>query len=128
MVAPTLTPGQILGHFRLIEEIGAGGMGIVFRAHDERLQRDVAVKVLNPKTLADESASQRFRREALILGRLNHPNVEAVYDFHSERGLDYLVIEYVPGTSLNERVRQGALPEKEVISLGVQLARGLAGA
>ena len=128
MVAPTLTPGQILGHFRLIEEIGSGGMGIVYRARDERLLRDVAVKVLNPKTLADETASHRFRREALILGRLNHPNVEAVYDFHSEQGLDYLVLEYVPGTSLNERVEQGALPEKEVITLGIQLARGLAGA
>jgi eukaryotic-like serine/threonine-protein kinase len=128
MVAPTLTPGQILGHFRLIEEIGAGGMGIVYRARDERLLRDVAVKVLNPQTLADERASHRFRHEALILGRLNHPNVEAVYDFHSEHGLDYLVLEYVPGTSLNERVEQGALPEKEVIALGVQLARGLAAA
>src|SRR5271167_906739 len=128
MVAPSLTPGQVLGHFRFIEEIGAGGVGIVYRARDERLLRDVAVKVLNPKTLADESASRRFRREALILGRLNHPNVEAVYDFHSERGFDYLVIEYVPGTSLDDRLHQGALPEKEVISLGLQLARGLTAA
>ena len=128
MAAPDLTPGEILGHFRLIEVIGAGGMGIVYRARDERLQRDVAVKVLNSKTLADASASKRFRREALILGRLNHPNVEAVYDFHSEQGLDYLVIEYVPGTSLDERLHQGALAEKEVISLGLQLARGLAAA
>ncbi|HME33487.1 MAG TPA: protein kinase [Terriglobales bacterium] len=128
MAAPDLTPGQTLGHFRLIEQIGAGGMGIVYRAWDLRLQRDVAVKVLNPKTLADHSGSQRFRREALILGRLNHTNVEAVYDFHSENGLDYLVIEYVPGTSLDDRVHQGALPEKEVISLGIQLARGLAAA
>jgi eukaryotic-like serine/threonine-protein kinase len=128
MAAPTLTPGQILGHFRLIEEIGAGGMGIVYRARDERLLRDVAVKVLNPKTLADETATHRFRREALILGRLNHPNVEAVYDFHSEQGLYYLVLEYVPGTSLNECLETGALPEKEVVSLGIQLARGLAAA
>jgi len=128
MVAPSLTPGQVLGHIRLIEEIGAGGVGIVYRARDERLLRDVAVKVLNPKALADESASRRFRREALILGRLNHPNVEAVYDFHSERGLDYLVIEYVPGVSLDDRLHQGALPEREVVSLGLQLARGLAAA
>jgi len=128
MAAPTLTPGQILGHFRVIEEIGAGGVGIVYRARDERLLRDVAVKVLNPTTLTDDTASHRFRREALILGRLNHPNVEAVYDFHSEQGLDYLVLEYVPGASLNERVEQGALPEKEVLALGIQLARGLAAA
>ena len=128
MAAPTLTPGQTLGHFRLIEEIGAGGFGIVYRARDERLQRDVAIKVLNAKTLRDTTARKRFRREALILGRLSHPNVEAVYDFHSERGLDYLVLEYVPGTSLNERLKSGALPEKEVLELGIQLARGLAAA
>src|SRR5271167_4213343 len=128
MAAPTLTPGQTLGHFRLIEEIGAGGMGIVFRARDTRLERDVAVKVLNAKALSDASARGRFRKEALILSKLNHPNVEAVFDFHSEQGVDYLVLEYVPGTSLNERLEQGALPEKEVLALGIQLARGLAAA
>ena len=128
MAAPTLSPGQILGHFRLIEQIGAGGMGIVYRARDERLERDVAVKVLNAKTLADVAASTRFRREALILSRLNHPNVEAVYDFHSEQGLDYLVMEYVPGASLDERLERGPLAENEVVSLGTQLARGLAAA
>ncbi len=128
MAAPTLSPGDILGHFRLIEEIGAGGFGIVYRARDERLLRDVAVKVLNPKTLVDESARRRFRHEALMLGRLNHPNVEAVYDFHSEQGLDYLVLEYVPGTSLDSRLQGGYLPENEVISVGIQLARGLAAA
>ena len=125
---PSLNPGQILGHFRLIEKIGAGGMGIVYRAWDMRLERDVAVKVLNAKTLSDTSAGKRFRREALILSRLNHPNVEAVYDFHSEQGLDYLVMEYVPGTSLDERLESGALPEKEVLDLGVQLSRGLVAA
>jgi eukaryotic-like serine/threonine-protein kinase len=128
MAAPTLTPGQTLGHFRLIEEIGAGGMGIVFRARDTRLERDVAVKVLNPKALSDASARRRFRSEALILSKLNHPNVEAVFDFHSEQGVDYLVLEYVPGASLNERLERGALPEREVLALGIQLARGLAAA
>ncbi len=128
MAAPTPSPGQNFGHFRLIEQIGAGGMGIVFRARDERLQRDVAVKLLNAKTLADVAARTRFRREALILSRLNHPNVEAVYDFHSEQGLDYLVLEYVPGISLDHRLERGPLPEREVVSLGIQLARGLVAA
>jgi len=127
-MAASPNSGDLLGHFRLIEQIGAGGMGVVYRARDERLQRDVAVKVLNPKNRADHSASRRFRHEALILGRLNHPNVEAVYDFHSEQGLQYLVIEYVAGTSLDTLVQRGALPEKEVLALGVQLARGLAAA
>ncbi len=103
-------------------------MGIVYRARDQRLERDVAVKVLNAKTLSDVGAQTRFRREALILSRLNHPNVEAVYDFHAEQGLDYLVLEYVPGASLDDRLREGPLAEREVVSLGVQLARGLAAA
>ncbi len=128
MAAPTLTPGQTLGHFRLVEEIGSGGMGVVYRARDTRLERDVAVKVLNAKTLSDVSARKRFRSEALILSRLNHPNVESVYDFHSEQGVDYLVLEYVPGTSLNERLEKGAVPENEVLALGIQLTRGLAAA
>jgi len=128
MAAPTPSPGQTLGHFRLIEEIGAGAFGIVYRARDTRLERDVAVKVLNAKALGDDSTRKRFRREALILSRLNHPNIETVYDFHSEKGVDYLVIEYVPGISLCDRVEKGALPEQEVLALGIQLTRGLAAA
>lgn len=124
MAAPSPTTGQILGHFRLLERIGAGGMGIVFRARDLRLERDVAVKILNQKMLADPSGRRRFRREALVLSRLNHPNVETVYEFPADDNIDYLVMEYVAGRSLDERLRLGALPEAEVLSLGLQLARG----
>ncbi len=128
MATPILNPGLTLGHFRLIEKIGAGGFGIVYRARDTRLERDVAVKVLNAKSVSNEPARKQFRREALILSRLNHPNIEAVYDFHSDQGVDYLVMEYVPGVCLNQRLEQGALPEKEVLELGIELARGLAAA
>jgi eukaryotic-like serine/threonine-protein kinase len=121
-------PGQVLNHFRLVEQIGHGGMGVVFRAYDERLERDVAVKVLHPKMLNNVSSRRRFRREALMLSRLNHPNVEAVYDFNSEGGIDYLILEYVPGVSLDERLRAGPLPEMETITLALQLARGLSAA
>jgi tetratricopeptide (TPR) repeat protein len=120
--------GQVLGHFRLLEQIGAGGMGIVFRARDLRLERDVAVKVLNSRNLSDPSGRKRFRREALVLSRLNHPNVELVYEFPSDQGFDYIVMEFVPGASLDDRLIQGPIPENEVIELGVQLARGLAAA
>ncbi len=128
MAAPNLNPGNPLGRFRLVEEIGAGGMGVVWRAHDTRLKRDVAIKILNARTPGDTAARQRFRDEALILSRLNHPNVESVYEFSSEQDIDFLVLEYVPGTTLNEITRRGALPEQEVIGLGIQLARGLAAA
>jgi len=128
MRAATPGPGYLVGHYRLNEKIGEGGMGIVYRARDERLDRDVAIKVLNEKMLAESSGRQRFRREALTLGRLNHPNIETVYDFHTEDGLDYLVLEYVAGVSLDDRTERGRLHEDEVADLGLQLVRGLAAA
>ena len=75
---------QILSHYRIVEKIGAGGMGEVYKAHDERLDRDVAVKVLPSGTLADENARKRFRKEALALSKLNHPNIATVFDFDTE--------------------------------------------
>jgi serine/threonine-protein kinase len=120
--------GQILGHYKILEKIGAGGMGVVFRAHDESLDRDVAIKVLPSGLLADEPARKRFRNEALALAKLNHPNVEAVYEFNSEEGKDFLVMEYVPGVTLSDQLAAGPLAEKEVLRLGAQLAEGLAAA
>ena len=81
---PTMI-GQTLGHYLIVEEIGAGGMGVVYRAHDEQLDRDVALKVLPAGLLADEAARERFRNEALALAKLNHPNIETVHEFGSER-------------------------------------------
>ncbi len=81
---------RTISHYRIVAKIGAGGMGVVYRAHDEQLERDVALKVLNRGTLGNEAARQRFRREALALGKLNHPNIETVYEFGSEDGIDFL--------------------------------------
>ncbi len=120
--------GQTLGHYRIAEKIGAGGMGEVYRARDQHLSRDVAIKVLPPGTLADESARKHFHREALILSQLNHPNIATIYDFDSQQAVDFLVMEYISGTTLSERVVAGSLPEKEVLRLGMQLAEGLAAA
>jgi serine/threonine-protein kinase len=103
-------------------------MGVVFRAHDESLDRDVAIKVLPSGLLADEPARKRFRNEALALAKLNHPNVDAVYEFNSEEGKDFLVMEYVPGVTLSDQLAGGPLAEKEVLRLGAQLAEGLAAA
>ncbi len=79
-------------------------MGQVYRAHDERLDRDIALKILPAGTLADEAARQRFRREALALPKLNHPNIETVHDFNTEDGVDFLVMEYVPGETLDAKL------------------------
>ena len=120
--------GKTLSHYRIVEKIGAGGMGEVYRAHDERLERDVALKVLPTGTLADEAARKRFRKEALALSKLNHPNIQTVFDFDTQDGVDFLVTEYVPGLTVSDKLTAGALPEKEVARLGAQLADGLAAA
>jgi tetratricopeptide (TPR) repeat protein len=117
--------GGLLGHYRLQEQIGQGGMGIVFRAHDERLQRDVAIKILPPGTLGDESARKRFRGEALTLSKLNHPNIASVYDFDTQDDIDFLVMELVAGRTLHDCIRGKPLNEPELIDLGVQMAAAL---
>jgi eukaryotic-like serine/threonine-protein kinase len=125
MASPPLLVGCVLGHYRIVEQIGAGGMGVVYRAKDERLERDVAVKVLTPGLLTDEDARRRFRKEALALAKLNHPNIAAVYDVGEHDGLDYLVMEYIRGNSLAEKLRSGPLPSKVALALGSEIAAAL---
>ena len=103
-------------------------MGMVFRASDQQLERDVAIKVLPAGMLADEAARKRFRQEALTLAKLNHPNIGTVYEFGSQEGLDFLVMEYVGGVAVDARLGSGPLAQKEILRLGFQLADGLASA
>ncbi|HEU4403139.1 MAG TPA: serine/threonine-protein kinase, partial [Candidatus Polarisedimenticolia bacterium] len=120
--------GRTLSHYHVLEKIGAGGMGVVYRAHDERLDRDVALKVLPGGLLSDEGARRRFRKEALALSRLNHPNIATVYDFDTQEGVDFLVMEYLAGETLAQKLAGGPLPEEEVTALGAQIASALEGA
>jgi serine/threonine protein kinase len=115
--------GQQLGSYKIVFLLGAGGMGDVYRAHDARLDRDVALKVLPTGLLADEAARRRFRKEALALAKL--PHIAVIHDVGEEGGMDYLVMECVPGQSLAEKLLSGALLEKEVASYGAQIADGL---
>src|SRR5437868_4380577 len=119
------TVGQVLGHYRLIEQIGAGGMGVVFRARDEQLDRDVALKTLPKLSLLSEAARRQFRREALSLAKISDPHVAMAFDFGHDDGIDYLVTEYVPGLTLEAKLAGRSLPESEVLQLGKQLASGL---
>ena len=128
MAAPLQLVGQTLSHYRIIEQIGAGGMGVVYRARDEQLERDVAIKVLPVGTLADEDARKRFRKEALALAKLNHPNIATIFEFSSQHSTDYLVTEYISGQTFDEKLATCALSEKEVVGLGLQLAQGLSAA
>ena len=120
--------GFEFSHYRIIEEIGSGGMGVVYRARDTHLDREVAIKVLRRGTITDEAARKHLRKEALALSKLNHPNIATVYDFDTQRGVDFLVMEYIAGIALSEKLAAGPLPEKEVLRLGMQLADGLAAA
>ncbi len=122
---PGSMEGRTLSHYRILEKVGAGGMGVVYRAHDERLERDVALKVLPPGLLSDDAARKRFRKEALALSRLNHPNIETVHDFDSHAGVDFLVMEYIPGQTLTQILANGPLAGKQVATLGAQIASAL---
>jgi len=120
--------GHLLGHFRLLEQLGAGGMGVVYRAHDERLDRDVAVKILPPGRLAHEAARRRFKQEAQALARLNHPNIATIFDFDCDGTTDFLVMELLTGQTLAYQLLSGPLAAHSVIEFGIQLAKGLAAA
>src|ERR1700722_14317029 len=110
--------GRTISHYKIIGLIGEGGMGVVYRAHDLRLERDVALKVLREGALGDEAARKRFRAEALSLSRLNHPNIATIHDFDSENGIDFVVMEFIAGQPLSERTRKASLPEKQAIAVG----------
>jgi serine/threonine-protein kinase len=116
--------GKQLGRYTILEQIAAGGMGVVYRARDERLHRDVALKVLPTGTL-DEQTRQRFRTEALTLSQLSHANVCVVHDFDTADGVDFLVMELVTGGTLAQHIAGSPLPEREVVALGAQIADAL---
>ena len=117
--------GRTLSRYRLVERIGAGAMGVVYRARDDRLDRDVAIKILPERALPDEPSRRRFRLEAVALSRLNHANIETAFDFDSEGGTDFLVTEFVPGHTLLHRLQLGPLGESDAVAIGVQIADAL---
>lgn len=124
----TLTAGTTLGQYEILEPLGAGGMGEVYRARDTRLKRDVAIKVLPEFFTFDRHRLQRFEQEARAAAALNHPNILAVYQMGTHQDQQYLVSELLEGETLWERLRRGPLPVRKVIDYGVQIARGLAAA
>ena len=117
--------GKTISHYHVTAALGAGGMGEVYRATDTRLDRDVALKVLPAGALADEAARKRFRKEALALSKLNHSNIAVVHDFDTQDGIDFLVMEFVEGTTLAGKIVDGALSEKEAAKIGAQVAEAL---
>jgi Tol biopolymer transport system component len=124
----TLPTGTQLGRYEVLAPLGAGGMGEVYRARDERLARDVAIKVLPGGLAHDPERLRRFEHEAKATGSLNHPNILVVYDTGHHGGSPYVVSELLEGQTLRERLAGGALPIRKVVEIGAQVARGLAAA
>src|SRR4051794_33916948 len=123
-----LTPGQSLGPYRILEKIGAGASGIVYRARDERLKREVAIKVLHEKFASNPERLDLFTREAQLIAALSHPNILTLHDVGTERGLWYAVTELLHGHTLRARMLRGSLPIDESIEYAIEVAHGLAAA
>src|SRR5262245_43477127 len=121
-----LAPGDRLGAYEILAPVGAGGMGEVYRARDTRLGREVAVKVLPEELAKDRDRLGRFEQEARAASALNHPNIVTVHDVGFEADRPFLAMELVDGKSLRELVVSGALPVRRMLTIGVQIAEGLA--
>jgi serine/threonine-protein kinase len=117
--------GKSLAHYRVEEQIGAGGMGEVWRAHDSKLKRDVALKVLPEQLSRDPERMARFQREAQVLASLNHPNIAAIYGLEEGDGRRALVLELIDGPTLADRLQSGAIPRDEALGIAAQIAEAL---
>jgi Tol biopolymer transport system component len=121
----TIAPGKSLLHYRLVEQIGEGGMGVVWKAFDTHLDRDVAIKILPDVFAGDAERLARFEREAKLLASLNHPNIAAVHGLDQDQGVRFLVMELVPGEDLSHRLAQGSLSVEETMRVGLQVTQAL---
>ncbi len=118
--------GQILQHYRIQEKIGEGGMGVVYRARDEHLKRDVAIKVLPPELVADPERKRRFVQEARAASALSHPNIVTIHDIASDAGRDFIVMEYVAGKTLAQKIGRKGMKLGDALKCAIQIADALA--
>src|SRR5262245_1631516 len=117
--------GTKFGPYEIVSQLGAGGMGVVYRARDTRLNRMVAIKVLPDHLASQPETRQRFEREARAVSSLNHPNICTLHDIGHQDGLDYLVMELIEGESLSDRLKKGPLPTDQLIDYAMQIADAL---
>jgi serine/threonine protein kinase/tetratricopeptide (TPR) repeat protein len=125
---PRARLNEIIGHYRLLQEVGRGGMGVVYKAEDTRLHRFVALKFLPAQVSPDAQALSRFRREALAASALNHPNICTLYDVGEVEGQAYIALEYLEGTTLNQVIADRQMPLETMLTLAIDVADGLAAA
>jgi eukaryotic-like serine/threonine-protein kinase len=120
--------GRTLQHYRIVEKIGEGGMGVVFRAWDEHLKRDVAIKVLPPKLVADPERKKRFVQEARAASALSHPNIVMIHDIASVGEHDFIVMEHIAGKTLGQKIGRNGMKLGEALNYAIQIADALAAA
>src|SRR5215469_9258623 len=122
----SLPTGAKLGPYEITSQLGAGGMGEVYRARDTRLERTVAVKVLNSTLVATPEARGRFEREARVISQLQHPHICVLHDVGSDNGTDFLVMEFLEGETLSDRLNRGPLSTSELLKIAIEIADALA--
>ena len=120
--------GRTLSHYQIEEKLGQGGMGVVYRAIDTRLNRPVAIKVLPPEAVADPGRKKRFIQEARTASALNHPNIITIHEIDTVEGIDFIVMEYVPGKSLDRVIPRRGLPLGDALQYAVEITDALAAA
>jgi len=123
-----LAPGTRLGPYEILSQLGAGGMGEVYRARDSRLERDVAIKVLPAHLAKDPEALARFEREAKAVAALSHPNILAIHDFGQDQGISFAVTELLEGETIRSRIAESPVPWRKAVEIGVSVAEGLSAA
>ncbi|MBN2090030.1 serine/threonine protein kinase [candidate division KSB1 bacterium] len=119
--------GKTISHYRIIDQIGQGGMGVVYKAFDTKLERIVALKLLRPETMGDPEAKKRFIREARAASALNHPNITTIYEIGDWHGRDFICMEYLEGQTIKAKVKSKPLPLEDVLNIAIQMAEALAG-
>src|SRR6266571_6079227 len=120
-----LVSGTRLGPYEITAALGAGGMGEVYKARDTRLERTVAIKVLPERLSSSPEVRQRFEREAKTISALSHPHICALYDVGNQDGVEYLVMEYLEGETLSDRLAKGPLPLEQLLRYGIEMADAL---